>query len=87
NTIVCVDHQKHGNRILQEFLLGKKNTSRIRNKLKSFETLVKNDMKLYQHSSHCLSAIQWFLDENPDYWPFIPSKMAEAEEQEEEKNY
>ncbi|CAF1164089.1 unnamed protein product [Rotaria sordida] len=78
-------HQEHGNRILQEFLLGKKNTSRIRPELISFETLVKNDMKLYQHSIHCSSAIQWFLDENPEYWPFIPRKISEAEEQEEEK--
>ncbi|CAF4050234.1 unnamed protein product [Rotaria sp. Silwood2] len=85
NTVVCLDHQEHGNRIVQEFLFGKKNTFRIRNELKSFETLVKNDMKIYQHSTHCPSAIQWFLDENPAYWPFIPSKMTEAEEQDEEK--
>ena len=49
-------------------------------------TLVKNDMKLYRHSAHCPSAIQWFLDENPDYWPFVPQKMTEAEEQEEDKD-
>ncbi|CAF3876419.1 unnamed protein product [Rotaria sordida] len=78
-------HQQHGNRIVQEFLLGKKNTARIRNELPSFETLVKNDMKLYQHSTHCSSAIQWFLDENPHYWPFIPRKITEADEQREEK--
>jgi hypothetical protein len=35
-------------------------------------SLVKDDMALYQHSAHCPSAIQWFLDENPEYWPFIP---------------
>lgn len=29
-------------------------------------------MALYQHSAHCSSAMQWFLDENPDYWPFVP---------------
>ncbi|CAF1426785.1 unnamed protein product [Rotaria sordida] len=66
-------HQAHGNRILQEFLLGPKNTSKIRTRLKSFETLVKDDMKLYQHSARCSSAIQWFLDENPEYWPFVPT--------------
>ncbi|CAF1346263.1 unnamed protein product [Rotaria sordida] len=79
------NHQAHGNRILKEFLLGKKNISRIRKQVESFETLVENDMKLYQHSAHCPSAIQWFLDENPEYWPFIPRKTTEAEEQEEEK--
>ncbi|CAF3939104.1 unnamed protein product, partial [Rotaria sp. Silwood1] len=44
-----------------------------------------NVMKLYQHSAHCPSAIQWFLDENPDYWCFITQRMTEAEEQKEEK--
>ncbi|CAF3153835.1 unnamed protein product [Rotaria socialis] len=78
-------HQAHGNRIIQEFLLGKQNTSRIRNQIKSAETLVKNGMKLYQHSAHCPLALQWFLDENPEYWPFVPKKLSEAEEQEEEK--
>jgi hypothetical protein len=42
-------------------------------------------MKLYQHSAHCPSALQWFLDENPEYWPFVPKKLSEAEEQDEEK--
>ncbi|CAF1659763.1 unnamed protein product [Rotaria magnacalcarata] len=82
---VHIDHQAHGNRIIQEFLLGKENTFRIRNQIKSVETLVKNGMKLYQHSAHCPSALQWFLDENPEYWPFVPKKLSEAEEQDEEK--
>lgn len=47
--------------------------------------LVKDGMKLYQHSARCPSALQWFLDENPDYWSFIPTKMTDSEEQEEEK--
>jgi hypothetical protein len=50
--------------------------------------LVKDNMALYQHSAHCPSALQWFLDENPEYWPFIPIKNDqhndEAEEREEE---
>ena len=29
-------------------------------------------MALYQHSARCPSAMQWFLDENPEYWPFVP---------------
>ncbi|CAF1108899.1 unnamed protein product [Rotaria magnacalcarata] len=65
-------HRTHGNRIVQEFLLGPIITSRIQQELKSFEVLVKDGMKLYQHSTHCSMAIQWFLDENPEYWPFIP---------------
>ncbi|CAF3873588.1 unnamed protein product [Rotaria sp. Silwood1] len=78
-------HQEHGNRIVQEVLLGKKNVTRIRPELKSFETLVKDDMKLYQHSANCPAAIQWFLDENPAYWPFVPIKISEAEEFDEER--
>ena len=39
-----------------------------------FRTLIKDSMALYQHSAHCSSALQWFLDENPEYWPFIPIK-------------
>jgi hypothetical protein len=35
-------------------------------------SLSKDAMALYQHSAHCSSAIQWFLDENLEYWPFIP---------------
>lgn len=36
-------------------------------------------MKLYQHSARCPSALQWFLNENPDYWPFIPQKNTNEE--------
>ncbi|CAF4870689.1 unnamed protein product, partial [Rotaria socialis] len=79
-------HQAHVNRIVQECLLGKQNISRIRNQIKSFEPLVKNDMKLYQHFAHCPSALQWFLDENPENWPFIPQKLTESQEQDEEKD-
>jgi hypothetical protein len=27
---------------------------------------------LYQHSMRCSTALQLFLDENPDYWCFVP---------------
>lgn len=30
-------------------------------------------MALYRHSTQCSFAMQWFLDENPEYWPFIPT--------------
>ena len=36
-------------------------------------------MALYQHSAHCPSALQWFLDENPEYWPFVPIEKNETE--------
>lgn len=43
-------------------------------------------MKLYQHSTQCSSAIQWFLDENPDYWVFVPEKVTETQDQEKNEN-
>lgn len=48
-------------------------------------TLVQDRMKLYQHSTQCSSAIQWFLDENPEYWSFVPEKINEFDEFAEEK--
>ena len=38
-------------------------------------TLAKDSMALYQHSTCCSFAIQWFLDENPEYWPFVPVRQ------------
>jgi hypothetical protein len=36
-------------------------------------------MALYQHTAHCSSAMQWFLDENPEYWPFVPIENNQVE--------
>ncbi|CAF4680941.1 unnamed protein product, partial [Rotaria sp. Silwood2] len=47
--------------------------------------LVKDGMQLYQHSCRCSVAMQCFLDENPDYWPFIPQRISEYEEQQQER--
>lgn len=44
-------------------------------------TLVKDDMKLYRHSTQCSYALQWFLDENPEYWVFVPTKITDTEQQ------
>jgi hypothetical protein len=87
---LCSDHREHGNRIMQESLLGQKNVDRIRPIVKTHEyrhrrdahlvdvlftrSLVKDGMALYQHSARCPSAVQWFLDENPRYAPFVPTK-------------
>lgn len=46
-----------------------------------FRTLVKDSMTLYQHSTHCSFALKWFLDENPEYWPFIPMKIDDNQQQ------
>ncbi|CAF5116987.1 unnamed protein product [Rotaria magnacalcarata] len=42
-------------------------------------------MKLYQHLCYCSVAMQHFLDENPDYWSFIPQRLTVYEEQEQER--
>jgi len=34
---------------------------------------------LYQHSSCCSVALQFFLDYNPDYWCFVPMKSIEVD--------
>ncbi|CAF5003574.1 unnamed protein product [Rotaria socialis] len=42
-------------------------------------------MKLYQHLCYCSVAMQYFLDENPDYWLFIPQRLTDNEEQQQER--
>ncbi len=39
-------------------------------------------MLLYRHSTKCPSAIQIFLDENPQYWRFVPMLDHEANQAE-----
>ncbi len=52
--------------------------------LSNLRSLVKDSMALYQHSAHCPSAMQWFLDENPEYWPFIPVEKNDQNNEPEE---
>lgn len=40
--------------------------------------LVKDGMLLYRHSARCSVAMQWFLDCNPHYWPFVPITKEQA---------
>lgn len=35
-------------------------------------------MWLYQHTARCPTAVQLFLDANPDYWCFVPVTNVEA---------
>ena len=35
-------------------------------------------MRLYRHSTECKTAIQMFLNENPQYWRFVPMTNEEA---------
>ena len=41
--------------------------------------LVKDGMLLYRHSARCSVAMQWFLNCNPHYWPFVPSTKERAQ--------
>ena len=42
-------------------------------------------MHLYQHLCRCSIAMQCFLNENPDYWIFIPQRISIQEEQDQER--
>ncbi|CAF4150666.1 unnamed protein product [Rotaria sp. Silwood2] len=71
-------HREHGNRIMHEFLLGQENITRDLPRGKLNEILVKDRMKLYQHSAQCPTAMQIFLDANPQYWRFVPMTLEES---------
>ncbi|CAF3104581.1 unnamed protein product [Rotaria sp. Silwood2] len=79
-----IKHREHGNRIIHEFLIGQKNILRDLPRGKSKEVLVKDRMKLYQHSARCPIAIQIFLDANPQYWRFVPMTLEESEKPEQQ---
>jgi hypothetical protein len=40
---------------------------------------MKDRMRLYRHSSLCSTAMQLFLDHNPDYWCLVPMKSNDAD--------
>ncbi|CAF1535186.1 unnamed protein product [Adineta ricciae] len=71
-------HREHGNRIIHEFILGPENIKQIQQRTKSPEELIVDDILLYKHLAHCPSAIQMFLDCNPQYWHFVPMLESEA---------
>lgn len=36
-------------------------------------------MLLYRHSARCPVAMRWFLNCNPQFWPFVPTEKERAE--------
>lgn len=64
---------------MHEFLLGEENIQRDSVRPKSNEIQRKDRMKLYRHVTRCPVALQHFLNENPEYWPFIPMKTDQAQ--------
>ncbi|CAF4210926.1 unnamed protein product [Rotaria sp. Silwood2] len=79
-----IKHREHGNRIMHEFLIGQTNILRELTRGKPTEILVKDRMKLYQHSARCPAAMQIFLDANPQYWRFVPMTLEESERPEQQ---
>ncbi|CAF1515096.1 unnamed protein product [Adineta ricciae] len=74
-------HRYHGNRIMYECFMGARNFKLIYpNVVKSADTLSKDGMRLYRHSTECPTAIQIFLDENPQYWRFVPLLNDDADQ-------
>jgi len=47
----------------------------------TFRELAADNMLLYKHSTCCSSAMQIFLDCNPQYWYFVPMSKMEAQAQ------
>ncbi|CAF3752400.1 unnamed protein product [Rotaria sp. Silwood1] len=79
-----IKHREHGNRIMHEFLIGQENILRELPRGKPKEVLVKDRMKLYQHSARCPVAMQIFLDANPQYWRFVPMTLEESQRPEQQ---
>ncbi|CAF4236004.1 unnamed protein product, partial [Rotaria sp. Silwood2] len=77
-------HREHGNRIIHEFLIGQTNILRELTRGKPTEILVKDRMKLYQHSARCPVAMQIFLDANQPYWRFVPMSLEESQRPEQQ---
>ncbi|CAF1366679.1 unnamed protein product [Rotaria sordida] len=73
-------HRHHSNRLIIEYLLNGEPflvpcicTQNELNKQRA------NKQRLYQHFTHCTKALQLFLQYNPEYWPFVPMKVADAQ--------
>ncbi|CAF3988222.1 unnamed protein product, partial [Adineta steineri] len=73
-------HREHGNRIMHEFILSSEKSTQIQQQTKSQEELTADTMLLYKHSIRCPSAIQLFLDCNPQYWHFVPMLKTEIQD-------
>ncbi|CAF1687016.1 unnamed protein product, partial [Adineta ricciae] len=69
-------HREEGNRIMREFFLGEINTEYLTHRLKSEQKRANDQLWLYQHSTQCSAALEIFLEENPSYWCFVPTKVA-----------
>lgn len=65
-------HREFGHRFIHEFLIGETNRQRAQGIQQSTEMASKSRMRLYQHSIRCSTAMQLFLEWNPQYQCFVP---------------
>ncbi|CAF4411226.1 unnamed protein product [Rotaria sp. Silwood2] len=73
-------HRQHTNRIIIEYLLNGEPFSNLCTCTKSqIDKERANNMRLYQHFTHCSKSLQLFLEHNPNYWCFIPMKINDAQ--------
>ena len=71
-------HRCFIHRLILERLVGEKNYVHFWGG-KSGDMIRKDSMRLYQHPIHCPSAIQSFLNQNMDYWIFVPMPNKDAD--------
>lgn len=74
-------HREFGHRFIHEFLTGETNRQRAQGIQQSSEMASKSRMRLYQHSIRCSSAMQLFLEWNPQYQCFVPMLNEDARRQ------
>lgn len=74
-------HRQFSNLFIHGFLIGEQHHQRAQGIQQSKETASKSRMRLYQHAFRCSSAIQSFVNANPQYWPFIPMLEQDARRQ------
>ena len=73
-------HHCFTHRLLLEKLIGEKNYIHFYG-AKTQQMVNKERMRLYQHPMHCSSAIQVFLNNNSEYWIFVPMLNEEANQE------
>lgn len=73
-------HQCFTHRLILETVIGEKNYERFWG-AKTREITRKDTMRLYQHPRHCSTVIQSFLNQNTDYWIFVPMLNADANQE------
>lgn len=73
-------HRQNINRLIIEYLLNGEPFSNFCTCIKhQFDRQRINKMRVYQHFTHCSAALNYFLEQNPKYWCFVPMKTNDAQ--------